>query len=60
GLLLGVLAAVSGGPLGGGRLADIGPVGWQVAGAATAVVAAGALLGAAATRALGVKGRVPS
>ncbi|WP_083802239.1 DUF6350 family protein, partial [Micromonospora sp. ATCC 39149] len=60
GLLLGGLAAASGGPLGGGRLAEIGPVGWQVAGVATAVVAAGALLGAAATRTLRAKGRAPS
>ncbi|SCE79215.1 hypothetical protein GA0074695_1155 [Micromonospora viridifaciens] len=52
GVLLGVAAAISGGPLGGGRLAEIGPVWWQVAGVATAVVAAGALLGAAATRLL--------
>ncbi|MFC5942315.1 hypothetical protein ACFPZ4_12630, partial [Micromonospora harpali] len=59
-LLLGALAAVSDGPLGGGRLAEIGPVGWQVAGVATAVIAAGALLGAAATRALRGKGRAPS
>ncbi|MFF3851616.1 DUF6350 family protein [Micromonospora sp. NPDC002575] len=60
GLLLGGLAAVSGGPLGGGRLAEIGPVGWQVAAVATAVIAVGAVLGAAATRALRVKGRAPS
>ncbi|WP_320066430.1 DUF6350 family protein [Micromonospora sp. RTGN7] len=59
GLLLGALAAASGGPLGGGRLAEIGPVSWQVAGAATAVIGVGALLGAAATRSLG-KGRAPS
>ncbi|MEU2611620.1 DUF6350 family protein [Micromonospora sp. NPDC007271] len=52
GVLLGVAAAISGGPLGGGRLAEIGPVWWQVAGVATAVVAAGALLGAVATRLL--------
>ncbi|MFU8871877.1 DUF6350 family protein [Micromonospora sp. SL4-19] len=52
GALLGVAAVISGGPLGGGRLAEIGPVWWQVAGVATAVVAAGALLGAAATRSL--------
>lgn len=51
GLLLGVAAAVSGGPLGGGRLAELGPVAWQVATVTTAVVAVGALLGAAATRA---------
>ncbi|MER5701279.1 DUF6350 family protein [Micromonospora sp. NPDC002296] len=59
GLLLGVLAGASGGPLGGGRLAEIGPVPWQVAGTATAVIAAGALLGAAATRSLS-KGRPSS
>jgi hypothetical protein len=52
GVLLGVAAAISGGPLGGGRLAEIGPVWWQVAGVAAAVVAVGALLGAAATRIL--------
>lgn len=52
GVLLGVAAAASGGPLGGGRLAEIGPVPWQVAGVATLVVAVAALLGAAATRAL--------
>lgn len=52
GLLLGAAAAVSGGPLGGGRLAEIGPVPWQVAGVATVVIAAGALLGAAATKVL--------
>lgn len=49
---LGAAAAASAGPLGGGRLAEIGPVGWQVAAVATAVVGAGALLGAAATRLL--------
>ncbi|WP_229400655.1 cell division protein PerM [Micromonospora okii] len=59
GLLLGALAAASGGPLGGGRLADTGPVAWQVAGVAAAVVSAGALIGAAATHTLG-KGRAPS
>ncbi|NES12724.1 MULTISPECIES: DUF6350 family protein [Micromonospora] len=52
GVLLGVAAAVSGGPLGGGRLAEIGPMPWQVAGVATLVIAVAALLGAAATRAL--------
>ena len=35
GLTLGVLAAMSGGPLGGGRLTVIGPSPWQVAVAAT-------------------------
>jgi hypothetical protein len=52
GLLLGAAAAASGGPLGGGRLAEIGPVPWQVAGVATGVVGVGALLGAAATKVL--------
>ncbi|WFE51855.1 DUF6350 family protein [Micromonospora sp. WMMD1155] len=52
GVLLGLAAAISGGPLGAGRLAQVGPVGWQVGGVATAVIAVGALLGAAATRAL--------
>ncbi|WP_406040946.1 DUF6350 family protein [Micromonospora sp. NBC_00898] len=52
GLVLGAAAAASGGPLGGGRLAEIGPVSWQVAGVATLVVAAGALLGAAGTKLL--------
>lgn len=50
GLVLGGAAIVSGGPLGAGRLADIGPVGWQVAAAATVMVAVGTLVGAAATR----------
>ncbi|MFR9780495.1 DUF6350 family protein [Micromonospora sp. MS34] len=52
GVLLGVAAAASGGPLGGGRLAEIGPVPWQVAGVATLAVAVGAVLGAAATKTL--------
>ncbi|MEG3634909.1 cell division protein PerM [Micromonospora palythoicola] len=50
GLLLGAAAQASGGPLGAGRLAQVGPVGWQVALAALLVTGAGALLGAAATR----------
>lgn len=51
GLLLGALAAMSGGSLGAGRLAEVGPVAWQVGAVATAVVAVSALLGAAAARA---------
>jgi hypothetical protein len=51
GATLGLAALVSGGPLGGGRLAETGPVGWQVAAATTVVVAVGAMIGAAATRA---------
>ncbi|MGW0501299.1 cell division protein PerM [Micromonospora sp. NPDC003241] len=50
GALLGVLAEVSGGPLGAGRLAEVGPVGWQVALAATLITGGGAVLGAGATR----------
>ena len=50
GLLLGLLALVSGGSLGAGRLAQIGPVPWQVAAVATAVVSVSALIGAAASR----------
>ncbi|WP_442791475.1 cell division protein PerM [Micromonospora sp. NBC_01813] len=50
GLLLGLAAAASGGPLGAGRLAEIGPVPWQVAAAAGAVVTVAAVVGAAAAR----------
>jgi hypothetical protein len=50
-VLLGLAAAVSGGSLGAGRLARIGPVGWQVALVAAVVVAVGAMIGAAAVRA---------
>ncbi|WBB74546.1 DUF6350 family protein [Micromonospora sp. WMMD1128] len=52
GVLLGLAAAASGGSLGGGRLAEIGPSPWPVAGVATLVIAVGAMLGAAATRSL--------
>ncbi|QLQ37765.1 DUF6350 family protein [Micromonospora robiginosa] len=52
GALLGLVAAASGGPLGGGRLAEVGPSPWPVFGVATLVVAVGAVLGAAATRTL--------
>ncbi|MEV0153581.1 DUF6350 family protein [Micromonospora sp. NPDC050686] len=52
GLLLGAAAAAARGPLGGGRLAEVGPVPWQVAGVSTAVVAVGALLGCAAGKLL--------
>lgn len=52
GLVVGLAAAASGGPLGGGRLAEIGPVPWQVAAVATAVVTVGALLGAASAKVL--------
>ncbi|HZN18279.1 MAG TPA: DUF6350 family protein [Micromonosporaceae bacterium] len=52
GVLLGLAAQASGGPLGAGRLAVVGPVGWQVALISSGVVAAGAVLGAAAARTL--------
>ncbi|MDQ7903262.1 DUF6350 family protein [Phytohabitans sp. ZYX-F-186] len=51
GLVLGAGALVSGGPLGGGRMAEIGPVAWQVAAMSAVVVAVGAVIGAAGTRA---------
>jgi hypothetical protein len=50
GLVLGVLAWLSGGSLGGGRLSTIGPVPWQVALVATGVIAVSAAIGAAAAR----------
>jgi len=53
GLVLGALAWVSGGSLGGGRLAEIGPVPWQVGLVATGVVAVSAAIGAAAARTFG-------
>ncbi|MFV2008933.1 DUF6350 family protein [Micromonospora sp. LOL_027] len=52
GLFLGGAAAASGGPLGAGRLADVGPVAWQVAVVSSAVLAVGAVVGAAAARAV--------
>ncbi|GAA4688851.1 cell division protein PerM [Phytohabitans rumicis] len=50
GLVLGGAAVLSGGSLGGGRMADIGPVAWQVAALAAGIVAVGTLIGATATR----------
>ncbi|MDG4821086.1 DUF6350 family protein [Asanoa sp. WMMD1127] len=52
GLLLGLAAQVSRGPVGGPRLAEMGPVAWQVALAGALVMTIGATVGAAATRAL--------
>ncbi|WP_422751202.1 DUF6350 family protein [Micromonospora sp. WMMD1219] len=52
GALLGLFAAASGGSLGGGRLAEVGPSPWAVAVVATLVIGVGAVLGAAATRTL--------
>ncbi|BCB81496.1 DUF6350 family protein [Phytohabitans flavus] len=51
GLVLGAAALVSSGPLGGGRMAEIGPVAWQVVAMSAVVVAVGAVIGAAGTRA---------
>lgn len=51
GLVLGLLSWMSGGSLGDGRLAEIGPVPWQVALIATIVVAVSASIGASAGRA---------
>ncbi|MEO3744285.1 DUF6350 family protein [Plantactinospora sp. B5E13] len=52
GVLMGGAAFFSGGPLGGGRLAEIGPSYWQVAAGATVVVLVGTLIGAVASRAV--------
>ncbi|WP_306209995.1 cell division protein PerM [Actinoplanes sp. RD1] len=51
GLVLGALSWLSSGPLGDGRMARIGPVPWQVALVAAAVVGVCACIGAAAARA---------
>ncbi|WP_407952151.1 cell division protein PerM [Plantactinospora sonchi] len=50
GMLMGGAAFFSGGPLGSGRLAEIGPSYWQVAAGATVVVLVGTLIGAVASR----------
>jgi hypothetical protein len=50
GCLLGLAATASTGALGGDRLLEIGPVGWQVAVASAGFVAVGAVIGAAAAR----------
>ncbi|GAA3772674.1 hypothetical protein GCM10022225_70090 [Plantactinospora mayteni] len=52
GVVLGAAAFLSGGPLGGDPLAEVGPAYWQVAAGATVVVLVGTLIGAAATRAV--------
>jgi hypothetical protein len=51
GAVLGGLAWLSGGPLGAGRLAQVGPVPWQVALTATVVVGIGVTIGSALRRA---------
>lgn len=50
GLLVGIAAAASAGPLGAGRLAEVGPVPWQVAAVATVVTGTGVLGGVVAAR----------
>ncbi|WP_236048292.1 cell division protein PerM [Paractinoplanes ovalisporus] len=52
GVVLGLLAEFSGGPLGDGRLATIGPDPWTVGLVATAVLGVSAALGAAAAKIL--------
>jgi hypothetical protein len=52
GILLGLLAWASGGSLGSGRLAETGPTGWLVGLVGAAVISAGAVIAAAATRVL--------
>jgi hypothetical protein len=51
GIVLGVLAWMSGGSLGDGRMAAVGPVPWQIGLVGTAVVAVSASIGAALCRA---------
>ncbi|MGK5680882.1 cell division protein PerM [Actinoplanes sp. URMC 104] len=50
GIVLGLLAAFSGGPLGDGRMATIGPDPWVVGLVATAVLGVSTAIGAAAAR----------
>jgi hypothetical protein len=51
-VLLGLASWASGGPLGSGRLAVTGPVGWQVAWVGALVVAVGAVLATIGARVL--------
>lgn len=53
GLVLGLVAFASAGSVGGGRLAELGPNGWQVAAAATVLVGIGSVVGAATGRVMG-------
>jgi hypothetical protein len=55
GVLTGVLAACSGGPLGSGRLAAVGPSGWQAAVIATLAVGVSAAIAAGAANWLRVR-----
>jgi hypothetical protein len=53
-LVLGMLAWWSGGAAGPGRLAEVGPNAWAVAGVAAATVGVGAIVGSYAARARGI------
>jgi hypothetical protein len=55
GALMGLAAVVSCGPIGGGRLAEVGPAAWPLAGIAAVVVAAGATVTVAALRAVAAR-----
>ena len=55
GALLGLAAIVSRGSIGGGRLAEVGPPAWPLAGIAAAVVTVGATITVAALRGLAVR-----
>lgn len=48
GLLLGLVAALAAGPVGGGHLSTLGPVPWQVAAFGAALITPGVVLGVAA------------
>ena len=56
GCVLGVLAAMAGGPLGDGRLADVGPSGWQVGLVAVLEVGVAAAISAGAANWLRFRG----
>ncbi|MGW0118158.1 cell division protein PerM [Streptomyces sp. NPDC003327] len=56
GVAVAVLAGAAGGPLGSGRLADFGPVGWQAGGAAVLWASAVGVPVALGVRALGRRG----
>lgn len=60
GVAMAVLAALSGGPLGSGRMAALGPSPWQVGLAAAVELAAVGALAAAATRWLGARAERPA
>jgi hypothetical protein len=57
GLLLQLTAFASAGAMGSGRLAQMGPSGWGIGLVATLAVSIGAVLGAAAARALSARRR---